>query len=40
MKPHSKPAAEVPKWASLLIEAVNKPGLIMEAYTSFPDYFG
>jgi len=32
MKPHLKPAADVPKWAALLVEAVNKPGLIMEAY--------
>jgi len=38
MKPHPKPAAEVPKWASLLIEAVNKPGLIMEAYSAFHNY--
>ena len=38
MKPHPKPAAEVPKWASLLVEAVNKPGLIMEAYSAFHNY--
>jgi len=38
MKPHSKPAADVPKWASLLVEAVNKPGLIMEAYSAFHNY--
>jgi len=38
MKPHSKPAADVPKWASLLVEAVNKPGLIMEAYSAFHRY--
>ena len=38
MKPHPKPAADVPKWASLLVEAVNKPGLIMEAYSAFHNY--
>jgi hypothetical protein len=38
MKPHPKPAAEVPRWASLLVEAVNKPGLIMEAYSAFHNY--
>jgi antirestriction protein ArdC len=38
MKPHSKPAVDVPKWAALLVEAVNKPGLIMEAYSAFHRY--
>lgn len=38
MKPHPKPAADVPKWAALLVEAVNKPGLIMEAYSAFHHY--
>jgi antirestriction protein ArdC len=38
MKPHPKPAPDVPKWSSLLIEAVNKPGLIMEAYSAFHNY--
>jgi hypothetical protein len=38
MKPHTKPAADVPKWTSLLIEAVNKPGLIMKAYSAFHNY--
>jgi hypothetical protein len=38
MKPHTKPPIEVPKWASLLVEAVNKPGLIMEAYSAFHNY--
>jgi hypothetical protein len=38
MKPHPKPAADVPKWASLLVEAVNKPGMIMEAYSAFHRY--
>ena len=27
----TKPAPDVPKWSALLVEAVNKPGLIMEA---------
>jgi hypothetical protein len=35
MQHHSKPAPDVPKWSVLLIEAVNKPGLIMEAYSAF-----
>jgi len=38
MKPHPKPAADAPKWASLLVEAVNKPGMIMEAYSAFHNY--
>jgi len=38
MKPHAKPATDVPKWAALLVEAVNKPGLIMEAYSAFHRY--
>jgi hypothetical protein len=38
MKPHPKPAIDVPKWASLLIEAVNQPGMIMEAYSAFHNY--
>ena len=27
-------SVDIPKWSALLVEAVNKPGLIMEAYTS------
>src|SRR6185369_15735987 len=38
MKPHPKPTIDVPKWASLLVEAVNKPGMIMEAYSAFHNY--
>lgn len=38
MKPHPKPAADVPKWSSLLVEAVNQPGMIMEAYSAFHNY--
>jgi hypothetical protein len=38
MKPHPKPTADVPKWSSLLVEAVNKPGMIMEAYSAFHNY--
>jgi antirestriction protein ArdC len=30
--------ADIPKWSTLLIEAVNKPGLIMKAYTAFHSY--
>ena len=29
---------EIPKWSALLVEAVNKPGLIMEAYSAFHQY--
>src|ERR1043165_5554080 len=38
MKPHRTSAADVPKWSALLVEAVNKPGLIMEAYSAFHNY--
>ena len=29
---------DIPKWSALLVEAVNKPGLIMEAYSAFHQY--
>ncbi len=29
---------DIPKWSALLVEAVNKPGLIMKAYTNFHQY--
>jgi hypothetical protein len=29
---------DIPKWAALLVEAVNKPGLIMDAYSAFWNY--
>ena len=35
MQHHSKPSPDIPKWSALLVEAVNKPGLIMEAYSAF-----
>ncbi len=38
MQPHPKPAADVPKWSSLLVETLNKPGMIMEAYSQFHSY--
>ncbi len=31
-------SAEIPKWSALLVEAVNKPGLIMKAYSNFHSY--
>src|SRR6266513_3284798 len=34
----TKPAPDVPKWSALLVEAVNKPGLIMKAYSAFHNY--
>jgi hypothetical protein len=29
---------DIPKWSALLVEAVNKPGLILEAYSAFHQY--
>jgi antirestriction protein ArdC len=31
-------SADIPKWSALLVEAVNKPGLIMKAYSAFHSY--
>jgi hypothetical protein len=30
-----KQTTDIPKWSALLAEAVNKPGLIMKAYSAF-----
>src|SRR5207237_3441380 len=30
--------ADIPKWSALLVEAVNKPGLIMDAYSASWNY--
>jgi antirestriction protein ArdC len=38
MERHTKQIADLPKWSALLIEAVNKPGLIMKAYSAFHSY--
>lgn len=38
MERHTKPALDIPKWSALLVEAVNKPGLIMQAYNAFHQY--
>src|SRR5258708_1477040 len=38
MERNSTPAADIPKWSALLVEAVNKPGLIMDAYSAFHSY--
>ena len=35
---NQKQSTDVPKWAALFVEAVNKPGLIMEAYSAFHQY--
>ena len=32
------PRADTPKWSALLVGAVNKPGLIMKAYSAFWNY--
>ena len=33
-----KQSADIPKWSALLVEAVNKPGTIMKAYSAFWNY--
>ena len=37
MESHTQ-AADIPKWSALLVEAVNKPGLILQAYSAFWNY--
>jgi hypothetical protein len=38
MERYPKQSADIPKWSALLVEAVNKPGLIMKAYSAFHQY--
>src|SRR5712691_8164124 len=38
MESHTQSALDIPKWSALLVEAVNKPGLIMQAYSAFHQY--
>jgi hypothetical protein len=38
MERHTRQSADIPKWSALLVEAVNKPGLIMKAYSAFHNY--
>jgi N-terminal domain of anti-restriction factor ArdC len=38
MDRHATRSVDIPKWSVLLVEAVNKPGMIMEAYTAFHHY--
>jgi len=38
MERQSRQSADIPKWSALLVEAVNKPGLIMKAYSNFHSY--
>ena len=38
MEHRNTQSADIPKWSALLVEAVNKPGLIMEAYSAFHPY--
>jgi len=38
MDRHATRWVDIPKWSALLVEAVNKPGLIMEAYSAFHNY--
>ncbi|HXM47141.1 MAG TPA: ImmA/IrrE family metallo-endopeptidase [Pyrinomonadaceae bacterium] len=35
---NQRQSADIPKWSALLVEAVNKPGLIMKAYSAFWNY--
>jgi hypothetical protein len=38
MERQNRQSADIPKWSALLAEAVNKPGLIMKAYSNFHSY--
>ncbi len=38
MDRHATRSVDIPKWSALLVEAVNKPGLIMKAYSNFHAY--
>jgi hypothetical protein len=38
MDRHATRSVEIPKWSALLVEAVNQPGMIMEAYRAFHAY--
>ncbi|MGH9871665.1 MAG: ArdC-like ssDNA-binding domain-containing protein [Pyrinomonadaceae bacterium] len=38
MERHTRQSTDVPKWSALLVEGVNKPGLIMKAYSNFHSY--
>jgi hypothetical protein len=38
MENHANQSLAIPKWSTLLIEAVTKPGLIMKAYSAFHAY--
>jgi hypothetical protein len=38
METHTKQSLDIPRWSALLVEAVNKPGLIMQAYSAFHNY--
>src|SRR6266536_6380117 len=38
MDHHKTQAPDIRKWSALLVEAVNKPGLIMQAYSAFHQY--
>jgi len=38
MERQQRQSADIPKWSALLVEAVNKPGLIMKAYSAFHSY--
>src|SRR5436305_11968598 len=38
MERQQRQSADIPKWSALLVEAINKPGLIMKAYHAFHHY--
>lgn len=38
METQTKQSADIPKWSALFVEAGNKPGLIIKAYSAFHQY--
>lgn len=38
MDRHATRSVDIPKWSALLVEAISKPGLIMDAYSAFHNY--
>ena len=38
MERQQRQSADIPKWSAPLVEAVNKPGLFMKAYSNFHSY--
>ena len=38
MEHRNTQSPDIPKWSALLVEAVNKPGLLLQAYSAFWNY--